>query len=824
MSSNNAQVRAPGSFSSAMGQSSATRPAMFRVESASSAVETMGLRPQKPRLDTDISYNSISPTSQIQTPRPLYALSQGSNSVGSLQGLSFVRTTPHNGSNNNIRSEGAPRNNSHGFAQKTSNIDSQRHGKKNSSTQGSFEAYLPAAANGNLSSTAAPTSVVSPSHIAAQAAMQNQTHFRQRSQTVPTPLIDHEVHRPIIKGPANPPMLSVTEASGPYESGFAGSYYPSGPTGSSRGSVAQTAANVAFPKVPASSPTVPSTAEHLMETKEREKEKPVKSEKSKVKLFSRPGRAGITKEKETKAGPLPSPNRVAFASIQRGNHCTASVVETYSSSSSMYSIANSSSATIRPLEIEEKKVEKEKEKSKHHFLSRQKHKLTSKDEHNLPLSSAASNSKPVDPNAPSSLYNFNLPLSPSANGTFSKSMSGLDLRRGGRALRDRKRDKDEKSESLLREGETLNQINSSEWPGPSSIGSGAGTSFLAASSISYVSSICGYDATIDIAKNGLDRLGPEDAWPFLRNKLLAVFDGEDIRIPVEDLNRVVALHLQSAHRKRTPKKCVTDDLQDLLQFGFSSLDQIIRRSPEARLIPQLVEIWLFTLTTILPFMQAVFLPLDLELMNNFPTNKEDEIEQGDTSVRSMVLRSFRDVAILSRFETLRALFALNIEKVPSLVEQSLSSTSDSAPGRPGTSMSFEPSLASQSSQNTILLESLSQTSRSRAISNVSSRLSTESPSKSCFRVRGREYASDDGGVLASDMVGRMLQCIGVLASIHDGPINPGLPDGTEDKMTELVKSLKLNWLGRAKMERDRRGLTGARVRVPVPSFGAAIEV
>jgi len=54
----------------------------------------------------------------------------------------------------------------------------------------------------------------------------------------------------------------------------------------------------------------------------------------------------------------------------------------------------------------------------------------------------------------------------------------------------------------------------------------------------------------------------------------------------------------------------------------------------------------------------------------------------------------------------------------------------------------------------------------------------------------------------------MLQCMSVLASVGIGS------DGEETAqrmMVELGRGLKLNWLGRGRMGRDRRGLVGARV-------------
>lgn len=113
-------------------------------------------------------------------------------------------------------------------------------------------------------------------------------------------------------------------------------------------------------------------------------------------------------------------------------------------------------------------------------------------------------------------------------------MSGLDLRHGGRALREKK--KEEKSDAL-RESE-LSYQNSNDWPGPSSLGSAGATSYLGSTSSGYPSSIYGLEAQ-DLGKYGLNNMTADDAWPFLKAKLLIIFEGEDLRLPVEDFNRLV---------------------------------------------------------------------------------------------------------------------------------------------------------------------------------------------------------------------------------------------------------------------------------------------
>ncbi|TQS38931.1 hypothetical protein Golomagni_00554 [Golovinomyces magnicellulatus] len=817
MATNNTPLREPEKFSNITGLVSTSRTDLLQ-----GSEEQTELKSQISRFKTNDLRNCHPPSAQVQPLRPLHSLSQENFGANSTQNFNFSRPSSNSSAN---RAEPAPRPSHQAATQNPSNTDYNRSGRKHSSAQGSFETYLPTNANNNFGSLANPNIGFSTSHIAAQAAMQYKTHARQRSQTIPSPQIENK-RRISTTGNSNPPKFSLTEASVSQDSRLGNQVFHNSLVGVAHRSAAQAAANLVFSKSPTTSPGLP-PPEYLAE---KEKEKPVKTEKSKVKLFSRPGKNGTSKDKEVKAGPLPSPNKISFPSAQKANYSAISMLETQSSALSMHPITNSFSASSRSFEPEEKKSEKEKHK--HNFLSRQKHKLIPKDDHNVSLILAASNSKPVDPNAPSSFYDFNMPPSPSVNpnSLYSRSMSGLDLRHGGRALREKRKEKEEKTESALREVELSYQNNSSEKASISSTGPAYATSFLAASGISYASSIYGYDTSAEIMKNVLDRLGPEDAWPFLRTKLMAVFEGEDLKLPVEDLNRIVSLHLQSAHRKRAQSKNPTDDLIDLLNSGFTLLDQSTRYTPDEHLIPQLVEMWNFTFTAILPFMQAVFLPLDLELSKIMCDDEENSDSQGDFSVRSMVLRSYRDVVILSRFDILKPLFSkLQFKSMSSNIpgQGMLSPLSESNSGRPGTPISLDPGIASYGSQANTIVDSMSQISRERAFSSVSSKPSAESPSTSglsSIHSRERERAIENSGRLVAGIISRLLQCIGVLNSVHNGAEDTNDGESIKEKMGELVKSLKLDWPDVEKMGRANRGLVGARVRLPVLIFGTAIEV
>ncbi|CAK7229763.1 hypothetical protein SEUCBS140593_007356 [Sporothrix eucalyptigena] len=587
-------------------------------------------------------------------------------------------------------------------------------------------------------------------------------HSRQRSQTVPAPGEPYEAavattnKRNSGGGPLAPPILSLTEASAPRESGFGSQTYHNGLLGSHT-SAAQTAASVVFSRsgAPPTSPKLasPHSPKQQQQQQQQAQHAPLppppppppvpekKAEKTKVKLFSRPGK--ISTKAESKEKPLPSPSKMgitsALASLQRANFSTTSLDS--SAQSSFYSHQNSSAATIRPSDsglglglvgtgssatlggvgggggasgssgapsfIEKESSGKEGKEKKHHFLSRQKHKLKDKDDFHLPLSSASSNSRPTDPNAPRSLYTFSLPPnSPGPNSTTFKSMSGLDLRHGGRALRDKKKDKEDKSGAgvgVVANGDYVRSASieimggagagggagsvQGDWPGPGSFGSG-GASYL-------------HDSAVDAAKYGSSNLSYDDAWPYLKAKLQVIFEGEDLRIPVELLNRVVVMHIQYCIQRRSPN-IILEDLRDLLTMGFASLDRTLRMTPEDRLIPALVELWLFTFTSILPYMQAVFLPLDLEFAGTgtllTPEQARDfwggvtattsaanasltssassaTIVPGSSvavapvsavlDVRRLVLASYRDIVILPRYDTLKPIFSrLSLDFLP----------------------------------------------------------------------------------------------------------------------------------------------------------------
>ncbi|CAI7643156.1 unnamed protein product [Penicillium glandicola] len=664
-------------------------------------------------------------------------------------------------------------------------IELPRHRSRHHS-QGFFEPSLP-----TTSSDQVPT--VSASRIAAQAAMQQ----TKRQQNVMAPIEDGS--RPRRSGSSSPPLmpapLRVNQPS------------PQPPPPS--GNVATTAANVVFPRAGATP---------VEQQPEKQKKK---------KLFSKPKHIGISSHKDPKDRGLPSPSKISGLS-RMVSGSTANLTDLPSNNSSMYNLSNASVSTVVPadrLPLPEKEKDKDKDKHKHHFLSRQKLKLKDRveDHFNLPLSSAS------NPNAPQSLYSFT-PASPAPGATFGKSVSGLDLLHGGRALREKK-----KEEKALAESEQMEWLANNAggttvpggFPGPSSVGS-SGT---------FPESIL----RETLQGFGLNNMTPEDAWDFLKAKLLVIFDGEDVRIAIEDLNKLVLVHLQRCVVKRAPMSIVTD-LQELLQTGFATLNHSsLIGLPDEKLVPHLVQVWLLVFGTILPFIQAVFLPLDLEFKGcgSLMTSREASefwgaLPVGGTlDVRSLVLLAFRDCMILNRYDALKATFSrLSLDTINSgFPTLSVTAKSTGTGGRPGTAASLDAGFGSYNSQSSTLLSTVagsyssdgmtalanpprptSSDSRSRATSNTSSNadplffqsISTPPTSNKRPTIIHRGTSADSSYVI-TETVGRMLQCISVVASVQTD-------DAAQERVEILSKALKHNWLGRGRTGRDRRGFVGAKIR------------
>jgi hypothetical protein len=566
-------------------------------------------------------------------------------------------------------------------------------------------------------------------------------------------------------------------------------------------------------------------------------------------LKSKPKNIKVDKQFDSKHQALPSPGKIGMGihSSQALNRMmmagsTTSLVDSgvNSSTTSLYSSANASTSTLVPPRNESIPVKEEKHK--HHFLSRQKHKIKDQDGYALPLSSANSNSKPTNPSAPEPLYSFAAPSSPGHSSSFANSVTGLDLRHGGRHLRRAKKEEkaaaylDAQLEPPYRERNTSFSTERSEWP---SLATSTTTTPAPGQTISHTTEMLHLGSSF-----GINGLSPDDAWPLLKARVLLIFEGEDPRPPVEDFNALVLVHIKRCIHKRSPILLI-EDLEELLSTGFGSLDQTLRHVPDDRLIPHLVEMWLVVFTTILPFLQAVFLPLDLEFrgqgimsgtqagefwgvvlpdeMNSKGEGHKNVAVLGELEVRRITLLIFRDIVILPRYEALMAIFSrLSLENLNAGLE-SPSHIPDLRPGTAGSESAVKvgsfPNSASQSSagyleSTTSITSSTFASSRSRATSNTSAGSFSSNPHSHLHPPPAqtlRQQPMDSAKV--TETVGRMLQCVSVLVSLQSS-------DASQEKIGLLAKELKYNWLGRGRTGRQRQGFVGPRSRGGILGMGS----
>ncbi|CAG8578551.1 11349_t:CDS:2, partial [Ambispora leptoticha] len=182
-----------------------------------------------------------------------------------------------------------------------------------------------------------------------------------------------------------------------------------------------------------------------------------------------------------------------------------------------------------------------------------------------------------------------------------------------------------------------------------------------------------FEATSDYNNSKMetikDKLGHHDGWHTLCANVLPLFNGEGLKMYIEDLNEL----LRECIRDNTPES-LYGNINELLATGMSTLNSKLRDVPDEKLVSRLNELWSFYFGTVIPYFEGVFLPLQMQANNNttiniashntsngmlsststivtttptntFTTTSNTSINE-EFSVRRMVLMSFRDQVIL----------------------------------------------------------------------------------------------------------------------------------------------------------------------------------
>ncbi|KAH9060361.1 HbrB-domain-containing protein [Lactarius deliciosus] len=201
-------------------------------------------------------------------------------------------------------------------------------------------------------------------------------------------------------------------------------------------------------------------------------------------------------------------------------------------------------------------------------------------------------------------------------------------------------------------------------------------------------------ATSSIAPPSLTA-GPstDNPWGLLHVHVLPLFNGEPLRIPIEDLNQLVKRHIQSVVSNSPARAIATleSETSELIGSGMDTLNGKLVGVEDDKLVGRVVELWGFFWDQVLPYVEGVLLPLQTDPVlsslyrtpkthrNSSPTRQNGK---GSTSipsyplatsshidVRTVALRSFRDKIILPIATALNA--RLNSHTYPRLQQMLL---------------------------------------------------------------------------------------------------------------------------------------------------------
>ncbi|KAG5370030.1 Target of rapamycin complex 2 subunit bit61 [Yarrowia sp. C11] len=153
----------------------------------------------------------------------------------------------------------------------------------------------------------------------------------------------------------------------------------------------------------------------------------------------------------------------------------------------------------------------------------------------------------------------------------------------------------------------------------------------------------------------------DDAWALLCSRVLPLFSGEGIRVPIEDLNKLVVMHTNLRVQEHATAKSLLQEYKDLLKSGMYTLDSTMSRVPDDKLIAHLTTVWGHFFSDVLPYWEGVFLPLQQEFDGYGKSMKPEESEKfwgmllmdrDQLNIRLMTLCAFRDYIILPHSERL----------------------------------------------------------------------------------------------------------------------------------------------------------------------------
>ncbi|KAG8910381.1 hypothetical protein FRC02_007237, partial [Tulasnella sp. 418] len=161
-------------------------------------------------------------------------------------------------------------------------------------------------------------------------------------------------------------------------------------------------------------------------------------------------------------------------------------------------------------------------------------------------------------------------------------------------------------------------------------------------------------------------LSSDNPWSTLHVLVLPLFNGEALRVPLEDLNTLVKKHLNTVV-SRSPSRAVSTlegDVVELLAMGMITLNAKLTGIEDDKLVARVVDLFGFFWDQILPYVEGVFLPLQMDPLllslhrkpapSDSPQPRNSSVSAA-IDIRTLALKSFRDCIILGFADRLHAI-------------------------------------------------------------------------------------------------------------------------------------------------------------------------
>ncbi len=111
-------------------------------------------------------------------------------------------------------------------------------------------------------------------------------------------------------------------------------------------------------------------------------------------------------------------------------------------------------------------------------------------------------------------------------------------------------------------------------------------------------------------QNSVPMLHADNAWTFLYDKTICIFNGEGLKAPIKELNILVHLLMD-----RWPHESLVAKVRELVHDDHSILRAKLSNLMEETVLHRLAAMWVFFQTNMLPYLQDVFLPLSTDEAN-----------------------------------------------------------------------------------------------------------------------------------------------------------------------------------------------------------------